>query len=191
MLRLLAAISFIIITASLSASAQVREGLDPFNEDRGGLLLPENPEDLRVLSLDLWLKFQRTNQRLYNYIREAAEFRAYLHVCKRHDLNVDLKPINALSALHLQQIILAHYEEPEFQVLEALEKAEQARLMQDIAGDIYAFEFGHKVAEQKAEIVSLKVTNQTFCANVADDHFKKYVALLATAKRSTALNANQ
>ena len=194
MLRFVAAFLIITFTVTLdaslgisqSASAQVRKELNPFeNDDRGGLPIPENAEDLRVLSLTLWLKFQRTNQRLYNYVREAAEFRAYLHVCKRHDLNVNLQPINALSALNLQQVIIAHYEEPEFAVLETLDKPTQANLMKDIAGDIYAFEFGYKVAEQQAAITASKTTNQTFCAKIADDHFKKYVALLATAKRST------
>lgn len=173
-------ISFII---TLSAVAQPREGFDPGN-DRGGLMIPENPDDLRVVSLELWLKFQLTGQRLYNFVREAAEFRAYLNVCKRHDLNVNMKPINAHAERNLQQIIIAHYEEPEYSVLEAMKKEDQARLMQDIASDLYAFEFGYRVATQRANIASSGKTNQTFCSAIADEYFKKYVALLATANKT-------
>ncbi|WP_262695769.1 hypothetical protein [Kordiimonas aquimaris] len=188
MLRaLIVSLAMFIVTPSLTA--QPREGVNPL-DDRGGLMIPENTEDLRVVSLELWLKFQRTNQRLYNYIREAAEFRAYLHVCKRHDLNVNLRPINKLSARNLQQIILAHYEEPEYAVIEALDRPAQATLMDDIAGDIYAFEYGHRIAELRATITASEQTNQSFCATIADEHFKKYVALLATAKNIFGANSN-
>lgn len=176
-------IAIISLVFAAGLSAQPREGVNP-NDDRGGLMIPENKDDLRVVSLELWLKFQRTGQRLYNFIRESSEFRAYIHVCKRHDLNVNMKPINALSERNLQQIILAHYEEPEYAVLEALEKSEQADLMIDIASDIYAFEYGYRIAEQRGEIAASGKTNQSFCAVIADEYFKKYVALLATANKA-------
>jgi hypothetical protein len=175
-------ILLIIIGVNSYAIAQARRGLSLL-DDRGGLMVPENADDLRIVSLELWLKFHLTNQRLYNYIRESAEFRAYVHVCKRNDLNIDMKPIHALSIRNLSQVILAHYEEPEFTVLEAMTKQQQATLMEDIVGDLYAFEYGYKVAEQDTAITASGDTRQSFCEGIADTHFKKYVALLATAKR--------
>lgn len=182
MLRQSLVMLLISVCVGSVASAQVRKGTSLL-DDRGGLMVPENPEDLRTVSLELWLKFHQTNQRLYNYVREASEFRAYIHTCKRHDLNVNMAPIHALSLRNLKQIILAHYEEPEFAVIEALNKEQQASLIDDIVGDIYAFEYGQKVAQQETTIAASKTTRQSFCEGVAEQNFEKYVALLATARR--------
>lgn len=182
MLPRLLTVALLVIVSASATMAQNRSR-STLLDDRGGLMVPTNPAELRLVSHELWLKFQRTNQRLYNFVREDAEFRAYLHVCKRHDLNVDMRPIGELSSRYLQQILLAHYEEPEYAVLEALEKQAQADLMLDLAGDIAAFEYGFQIADLRNQIKSSGSTNQAHCTSISDTYFKKYVALLATAKR--------
>lgn len=161
------------------------QNLDPriVQNTRGNIPIPTNTEELRLVSLELWLKFRRTNQRLYNFIGEAAEFRAYSYICKRHDLNVNLSPINQLADRHIKQIILAHYEEPDYAVLETMEKSEQARLMTDIAADIYGFEYGYRLSEQTAIIDTTGSTTNNFCLQVEKVNYGKYIALLATARR--------
>jgi len=152
-------------------------------DDRNGMWVPTNVTDLRLVSQDWWLKFRKTNQQLYNFVGESAEFRAYLFVCKRHDLNVGMVGINALSNRNLQQILLALFKEAEYGILEAHTKVQQAEIMADIASDAYSFEYGYRIARQTAIIsVSGKTTNN-YCQQVEDLHFKKYIALRATAKR--------
>ena len=152
-------------------------------DDRDGMWVPTNVTDLRLVSQDWWLKFRKTNQQLYNFVGEAAEFRAYLFVCKRHDLNVGMVGINALSNRNLQQILLALFKEAEYGILEAHTKEQQAEIMADIASDAYSFEYGYRVARQTAVIsVSGKTTNN-YCQQTEDLNFKKYIALRATAKR--------
>lgn len=150
---------------------------------RGNIPIPTNPEELRLVSLDLWLKFRRTNQQLYNYITEASEFRAYSHLCKRHDLNVNLAPINALVSRHLQQILLAHYEEPDYAILEAMSKNEQASLMQDMAADLYGFEYGYRLSRAQSLIEDASATTNNYCVQAEKTYYGKYIALLATARR--------
>lgn len=150
---------------------------------RGDLPIPTTPEELKSVSMSLWLKFRRTNQALYNFIRESSEFKAYAHACKRHDLNVNLAPINQLAHRNLQQIILAHYEEPDYAVLEAMPKQAQADLMKDIASDLYGFEYGYRVAQQDSVIKTNGITTNNYCIQVEGANYQKYIALLATAKR--------
>ena len=152
-------------------------------EDRSGMWVPKNVPDLRIISQEWWQKFRRTNQRLYKYIGEAAEFRAYLQVCKRHDLNVDMAPINSLSSRHMQQILLALFKEAEYGILETLSKEQQAELMADVASDAYSFEYGYRIARQTAMIDVSGGTTNVYCGQVEETNFKKYIALRATAKR--------
>ncbi len=173
-------------TGQSDEAARERERDPRFVQNtRGNIPIPTNPEELRLVSLDLWLKFRRTNQRLYSYINEAAEFRAYSYLCKRHDLNVNLEPINQLVDRHLQQIIIAHYDEPDYAVLEKLSKAEQAELMTDISGDLYAFEYGYRVAQQNSVIETAGSTTNNYCSQAEKTYYQKYIALLATARRQT------
>ncbi len=153
-------------------------------DDRNGMWTPENVADLRIISQEWWQRFRRTNQRLYKYVGEAAEFRAYLQVCKRHDLNVDMTPINELSSSHLQQILLALFKEAEYGILETLNKDQQAALMTDVAGDAYGFEYGYRIARQTAVIAASGGTTNAYCGQVEETNFKKYIALRATAKRA-------
>ena len=150
---------------------------------RGNIPIPTNPQELQLISLDLWLKFRRTKQNLYHYIRESSEFRAYSHLCKRHDLNVNMVPINTLVIRNLQQIILAHYEEPDYEILERMSKPEQATLMADIASDIYSFEYGYQLSAQQSLIENAKATTNNYCVQAEDTFYGKYIALLATARR--------
>ncbi len=152
---------------------------------RGNIPIPTTPEELQSISLDLWLKFRRTKQNLYHYIRDASEFRAYSFMCKRHELNVNMGQINALVLRNLQQIILAHYEEPDYQILESLSKEEQARLMIDIASDIYSFEYGYQLSAQRSLIENAEATTNNFCVQADDTFYGKYISLLATARRQS------
>ena len=152
-------------------------------DDRNGMWVPKNVADLRIISQEWWQRFRLTNQRLYKYIGEAAEFRAYLQVCKRHDLNVDMAPINELSSNHLQQILLALFKEAEYGILETQSKEQQAELMADVASDAYSFEYGYRIALQTAVIAVSGDTTNTYCGLVEETNFKKYIALRATAKR--------
>ncbi len=152
-------------------------------DDRNGMWVPKNVTDLRIISQEWWQRFRLTNQRLYKYIGEAAEFRAYLQVCKRHDLNVDMAPINDLSSRHLQQILLALFKEAEYGILETLSKEQQAELMADVASDAYSFEYGYRIARQTAVIDVSGGTTNLYCGQVEETNFKKYIALRATAKR--------
>jgi len=152
-------------------------------DDRNDMWTPKNVTDLRLISQEWWQKFRRTNQRLYKYVGEAAEFRAYLQVCKRHDLNVDMAPINDLSNSHLQQILLALFKEAEYRILETLGKEQQAELMADVASDAYSFEYGYRIARQTAVIAVSGDTTNAYCGQVEETNFKKYIALRATAKR--------
>lgn len=174
-------------SSSGTEQAQSVPDRDPrfVDNTRGNIPIPTSPEDLRHVSLELWLKFRRTNQRLYNYIKEAADFRAYAYLCKRHDLNVNLEPINSLVSRHLQQIILAHYEEPDYAVLETLGKEDQGRLMTDIASDLYGFEYGYRLSAQQSAITAASSTTNNYCVQVQDTHYGKYIALLATARRQS------
>ena len=150
---------------------------------RGNIPIPTNPAELQSISLDLWLKFRRTRQNLYHYIREASEFRAYSFLCKRHDLNVNMTPINAVVSRNLQQIIIAHYEEPDYEVLESISKEEQAILMKDIASDLYSFEYGYQLSAQQSLIENADATTNNYCVQAEDTFYGKYIALLATARR--------
>lgn len=152
-------------------------------DDRNGMWVPKTVEELRVISQEWWQQFRRTNQRQYKYIGEAAQFRAYLQVCKRNDLNVNMESINTLSNRHMQQILLAIFKEAEYAIIETLDKEQQAALMADLASDAYGFEFGYRIAHQRAIINVSGGTTNNYCAQVEKDNFDKYIALRATAKR--------
>lgn len=150
---------------------------------RGNIPVPTKPEELRDVSLELWLKFRRTNQSLYYYIKDAAEFRAYSYSCKRHELNVDFKEINALVSRNLQQILLAHYEEPDYAVLETLNREQQAALMKDLAADVYGFEYGFQMSAQRTLIEQAGATTNNYCVQAEDTYYGKYISLRRTARR--------
>jgi len=152
-------------------------------DDRGGLLIPKDLPDLKNLSLSLWIKFRGTNQPVYHYVNEAAQFHAYNEVCKRHDLNVSLGPITRLSNHYIQTAIPAHYDEPEFALLDPMTKEDQQKFLEDMSSDLYAFEYGFRVAEQKQKIKNSGKTNKAFCEEVKTNYKNSYIALMATAQR--------
>lgn len=183
---------FIFLTTSVSALPQPADNQpeQPLDRDprfagntRGNIPVPTNAEELRLVSLDLWLKFRQTNQQLYHYIKDASDFRAYSHLCKRHELNVNLAPINALVSRNLQQILLAHFEEPDYAVLETMPREEQAALMKDMAADVYGFEYGYRISAQQSLIEAASSTINNYCVQAEERYYGKYIALLATARR--------
>ena len=184
-LVLFIAVSGPVLGQQSTEPAQPAPNRDPrfVDSTRGNIPVPTNPEELREVSLELWLKFRRTNQSLYRYIKEAAEFRAYAYSCKRHDLNVNFTQINALVSRHLQQILLAHYEEPDYAVLEALSRDEQAVLMHDIASDVYGFEYGYQMSAQRTLIEEAGATTNNYCVQAEDIYYGKYISLLRTARK--------
>ncbi|MFC3052921.1 hypothetical protein [Kordiimonas pumila] len=153
---------------------------------RGGIPIPKNLNDLKNISLTYWLKFRKTNQQLYNYINEAAEFHAYLNVCKRHELHISMDLIVRQANINLQAAIPAHYDEPEFGLLDPLSKEDQQAYLDDMSSDLYAFEYGYRVALLDEKVAKADETSKVFCETIQEEYYKKYVALLATARRNLA-----
>lgn len=179
-------IGMALFSASLAVSAQPEVHRPSPLDERGGMPIPENLLDLKNLSLAFWLKFRQTNQTVYNYVNEAALFHSYLYVCKRHDLNVQMDLVTKLANKYLQAAIPAHYDEPEFEILEAFSKEEQQLFLDDMSSDIYSFEYGMRVAEQLQKAKESGKTVKQYCEGIQKDYFQAYVALLATAKRRLA-----
>jgi len=150
-------------------------------DGRGGLPVPENLQDLKTLSLNLWIKFRGTSQQVYRFVNEAAQFHAYTYVCKRHELNLSHGPIIQLANYYIQAAIPAHYEEIEFALLEPLTKQQQQDFFDDMSGDLYAFEFGYRTAEQTQKITNSGETKKTYCEGVEKEFKDSYIALRATA----------
>jgi len=166
--------------ASAQETAQKANVVNPL-DDRGGLPVPENLHDLRNLSVTFWVKFRRTSQHLYRYVNETAQFHAYAHFCKRHELNLSIAPLTKLSHHYIQAAIPAHFDEPEFALLEPLSKKEQQDFLDDISGDIYNFEYGYRTAELQKIIDNSGKTKKQFCEGVEKEFKLSYMALRATA----------
>jgi len=184
---------FAAIAVPANAQDQNQNTTDPNDksiliplDDRGGLPVPKNLTDLKNLSLAFWVKFRGTSQHVYRYVNEAAQFHAYTHVCKRHELNVTLAPITELSNYYIQAAIPAHYDEPEFTLLEPLPKKEQQRFLEDMSSDLYAFEYGFRTSTFSQAIAESGKTRKTFCANIENDYKHSYIALRAIAQRRLA-----
>jgi len=154
--------------------------------ERGGLAVPENLLDLKTLSLAFWIKFRGTNQRVYFFVNEAAQFHAYAQVCKRHELNISQGPIIKLANRYIQAAIPAHYDEPEYELLDPLSKKQQQDFFEDMAGDLYAFEYGFRFAEQMQKIKGSGLTKKLYCEGVEKEFKLSYIALRATAMRRLA-----
>ena len=150
-------------------------------DERDGLPVPENLRDLKTLSLSLWIKFRGTGQHVYRFVNESAQFHAYTYVCKRHELNISQGPIIELANFYIQAAIPAHYEEFEYALLEALSKKQQQAFFDDMSGDLYAFEFGFRTAEQTRKIADSGKTKKVFCEGVKTEFKDSYIALRATA----------
>lgn len=180
---ILSCLVLLLLGSHISQAQQPRNRSDIIIDERAGLPVPEKPEDLRLITVEIWQRTRQTNQRLFSFAREAAQFRGYYNICRRHELNVDIEPINALALRNLQQILLAHYEEPEFAILEAMPEEAQGPFILDLAGDLYAFEYGSASSTLMNAIAQSGNTRQTFCTRIADENYNKYIALRATTRR--------
>lgn len=167
--------------AQAETSAQNPARPNPLDE-RSGLPIPKTMLDLRNLSVTLWIKFRQTNQHVYRYINEAAQFHAYGEICKRHELNLSMAPITELARYYIQAAVPAHYDEPEFALLEPLSKRKQQDFLDDIAGDIYGFEYGFRSSELHSMIEEGGTTRKVYCEAVEEEYKLSYMALRATAK---------
>ncbi|MBL4837106.1 MAG: hypothetical protein JKY34_05965 [Kordiimonadaceae bacterium] len=172
-------------TASFSAPNNRPSPLD----ERGGLPVPKTLADLKVLSLDFWLKYRTTNQSYYRYVNEAAEFHSYIYVCKRHELNIQMGPITSLATQYLSAAIPAHYDDPEQAVLAPLSAAEQTAFINDMSSDLYAFELGHRIAAQTRKVKESGKSKPVYCKGVKNKYYKSYVALLASARKRLKENS--
>ena len=152
-------------------------------DERGGVPIPKTLADIKVLSLDYWLKFRKTNQALYKYVNEAAEFHAYLFVCKRHRLNVHMGPITTLAGNYLGTVIPAHYDEPEYKILNPLSGKEKTAFLKDMSSDLYAFELGNRIALQQVKIKESNKSKIIYCKGVKNKYYESYIALLSSARR--------
>ncbi|MEX0298688.1 MAG: hypothetical protein AB3N28_06435 [Kordiimonas sp.] len=187
-MRFMQVFSFIaLITLGLSNTTSAQQ-VSPNNnlDTRIGMPTPETLQDMKDHSVDLWIKSRQSNIQVFRFVNEVAELRAYLFVCKRHHLNLEMNPLAELSSKYLQAVLPAQYDEPELQLLENFDKDQQQVFLEDMAQDIYAFEFGMRVAQQNVKIKDSGLTKKAFCDTVDANYFKAYVALRATAKRELA-----
>lgn len=172
----------ILLCCSLKSYGQETVRPNPL-DDRGGLPIPKAVEDLQNLSLDFWLKFRKTNQNFYNYINSAADFRAYQHVCKRHELNVNIEPLTLLSRQYVRTVIPAHFTEPEFEILNTLSETEKTKFFDEMSGNILSFEYGRRIVEIDTKIRDSGKSKVAFCKDIEPTYKGQYIALLATAQR--------
>ncbi|WP_417461614.1 hypothetical protein [Kordiimonas sp.] len=150
-----------------------------------GLFQPEDKglADLRVFTMEQWTRIRLTNHPLYHYVLAASKFRAYVNYCKRHDLNVDLVPINSLIHMNLTEIITAQWEEPEWAKFVGKEDDTTREYIRDVAFDVYAFEFAAALADLSANRKELGTTVQQYCLTIAKPYYEEYIGLRATAMR--------
>ncbi|WP_417465483.1 hypothetical protein [Kordiimonas sp.] len=149
------------------------------------LFLPEDKglAELRVFTMEQWTRIRLTNHTLYHYVLAASKFRAYVNYCKRHDLNVDLTPINRLVHMNLTEIITAQWEEPEWAKFVGKEDNTTRDYIRDLAFDVYAFEFAAALADLSTERNELGSTVQQYCLTIAKPYYDEYIGLQATARR--------
>jgi hypothetical protein len=149
------------------------------------LFMPEAKalSDLRLWSFDKWLSVRQTNHPQYHYPLGAVRFRAYLHFCKRHQLNVDMHPVETLANRYLVGSISAHFEEPEWGAFKDMNEDQIRAFLTDLGRDIYAYEFAGAIAAMKTTKDASGKTNKAYCEDIANENFQDYVALRATAKR--------
>lgn len=188
MMRILQALTLCSALVLGTTHNAIAQQINPNNnlDTRIGMPTPETLQDMKDHSVDLWIKSRQSNIQVFRFVNEVAELRAYLFVCKRHHLNLNMNPLAELSSKYLQAVLPAQYDEPELQLLENFSKADQQTFLEDMAEDIYAFEFGMRVAQQNVKIKDSGKTKKSFCETVDADYFKAYIALLATAKKELA-----
>ncbi|MBL4789895.1 MAG: hypothetical protein JKY60_12920 [Kordiimonadaceae bacterium] len=175
-----------VSVATMGATAQERPSKPSPLDDRGGLPIPQSLQDMKNLSLAFWIKFRGTNQRYYLFVNEAAEFHAYSDLCKRHQLKVSMDKITTLAHRYIEITIPAHYDDPEFVILNALSKDELRAFTSDMSSDVYAFEYGFKLASLLQTIGTSRKSKKEFCQTNADRYKGSYFGLFASARRALA-----
>lgn len=138
---------------------------------------------LRLWSMEKWMTVRKTNHPLYHYALNSARFRAYHNICKRHDLNVDLTLLNELALWNLSEIVIAHYEEPEWANFEGLNEDAIRTFIGDLGQDIYAFEYAVALNDLQDAKELAGSTTKAYCTSIAKENYDSYIVLRATAKR--------
>lgn len=156
-------------------------------DDRGGMPIPKSLQDLKNLSLSFWIKFRATNQHYYVFVNEAAEFHAYSNLCKRHELSVSMDKITTVAHQFIEATVPSHYDEPELALLEPLSKDDLRAFTADMSSDVYAFEYGYRLAKLMQTIEKSRKTPKAFCRANATRYKDSYIALFMSARRT--LNA--
>lgn len=191
--QILLALGALGLTAALALPASTQD--TESTPETGSVSVPDTlfePEtkalnDLRIWSVEKWLGVRQTNHPLYHYPLGAARLRAYLHFCKRHQLNVDMHPIETLAIGNLVEIMSAHYEETEWAAFKDMDEDAIRGFLADMARDLYAYEFANAVTEQTTAKEASGKINKFYCEDIARENFQDYVALRATAKRELGL----
>lgn len=142
--------------------------------------------ELRGWSLDKWFTVRTTNHPLYTYAMETVRFRAYQHICRRHDLNVDMTTLNEVAVGNLSEVIAAHYEEAEWLKFGNMSERDIRTFIADVGHDIYAFEYASALADIRATKEETGDTTKAFCTGIAKEYQDSYIALRATARRKLA-----
>jgi hypothetical protein len=190
------AVIFFAFSVSASIAAQEND-IEGSGQDRlniGDLPHYDVPEDLytpevdafaalRLFTLEQWTRIRLTNHPLYHYVLAAAKFRAYSSYCKRHELNVNMKPINRLVTMNLIEIITSQYEEPEWAKFVGMSDDQAREWLSDMAHDVYAFEFAAALSTQNEDRVAKEASTQQYCLLIEKQSFADYVGLQATARR--------
>ncbi|PCI64640.1 MAG: hypothetical protein COB37_00815 [Kordiimonadales bacterium] len=184
MKQVILAAFLLIAVAAAGATAQNRTGKANPLDGRGGLPIPQNLQDMKNLSLSLWIKFRATNQRYYRFVNEAAEFHAYSDLCKRHDLNISMDKITTVAHRFIEATIPAHYDDAEFVILDSLSKDELRAFTSDMSSDVYAFEYGYRLATLTQTIKKSRKSKKEFCKVNADRYKGSYFGLFASARRA-------
>ena len=175
----------LLLTCFATEPASAQEEAAPEYRVPDRLYEPDTEElaELRQFTTDKWLGVRTTRHQLYGYVRGAAAFRAYVHFCKRHDLNVDMKPINRLAVGNLVEITSAHFEEPQWGKLAGLSDDAIRAFLSDQAQDVYAFEFAHAIEAAKTAQAASGETTVAYCKTIEHERYQDYIGLLATARR--------
>lgn len=196
-------LALFLLGSLISAPAFAQEkDIDESGKDRlnvGDLPHYDVPEDLytpegdsfaalRLFTLEQWTRIRLTNHPLYHYVLSAAKFRAYSSYCKRHELNVNMKPINRLATMNLIEIITSQYEEPEWAKFVGMTDDQTRAWLSDMAHDVYAFEFAAALSTQNEDRESKEASTQQYCLLVEKQSSADYIGLAATARRQLPEN---
>lgn len=143
----------------------------------------EDLATLRTWSMNKWLAVRKTNHPLYHNALGTTRFGAYVHFCKRHELNVNMPLLKEMALKNLSEIIVAHYEETEWTKFGDMAPEAIRGFISDLGQDIYAFEYATAIAERREAKEREGMTTQAYCTSIAKESQDNYIVLRATAKR--------